>query len=275
MLNGDQIMNEDAENDFNSFLSGYCASVSDGMNDRWGKYKPEIYDNNVSETVGGLLARQATLAVEFAGNPGIWNPHIAPLILRCMTEAHITLAWILEEPSKRSREYIRFGLGQEKLFIEYLENESDSMPEGEEDLVIEKMVEVRKDWLHSQLQEWAIEINVGSWSGKSARVMAQEAGCESLYKFVYVPFSGPVHNMWQHVGIYNVEPCVNPLHKYHKVPVVSNFDPHPDFLYRSSKYVSRTYKLIEDKLGLVSDITLPVDYFAAHWPNFGDEEDAE
>ena len=31
--------------------------------------------------------------------------------------------------------------------------------------------------------EWAIEVNVGSWSGKSAREMAQEADCESLYKF--------------------------------------------------------------------------------------------
>lgn len=176
------------------------------------------------------------------------------------------MAWILGAPLERSKEYIRFGLGQEKLFIEYLENEADQAPAGELDERIEQMIEVRKGWLNSQLMEWAIEVNVGSWSGKSTRDMAVEAGCEGLYKFAYVPFSGPTHSMWQHVGIYNVVPCESPLHKNHRIPVIPDLKLDPDYLYRSAKYVSRTYELLSEKLHLECDIPLPVVYFVDKHP---------
>lgn len=248
------------------FLSGYCEAVRVGLRTRWVSYKPEIYNNEASDALGGLAARQATLAIEFAQNPGIWNGHIAPIILRCMTDTHITLAWILGSPLERSKDYIRFGLGQEKLFIEYLENEADSAPEGELDERVEKMIEVRKSWLNSQLMEWAIEVNVGSWAGKSTRDMATESGCESLYKFAYVPFSGAAHSMWQHVGIYNTVPCQEPLHKHHRLPITPELAIDPDFLYRSAKYVSRTYQLLDEKLRLQSSTPLPVAYFIANQP---------
>jgi len=30
--------------------------------------------------------------------------------------------------------------------------------------------------------------------------MAEEAGCIDFYNYVYSPFSGCVHSMWQHIG---------------------------------------------------------------------------
>lgn len=255
------------------FVAGYCDIVSAGFRERWDQYTPEIYHNEISEAIGGLAARQATLAIEFARNPGIWNGHIAPIILRCMTDTHITLAWILTAPPDRSKEYIRFGLGQEKLFLEYLQNEADQIPEGEFGEQLQQMIEMRKKWLNSQLLDWAIEVNVGSWSGKSTREMAVEAGCESLYKFAYVPFSGPAHSMWQHVGLYNVAPCKNPLHKNHRIPVIPEIGLDPDYLYRSAKYVSRTYDLLSEKLDLRCNVQLPVDYFIDQHP-FRAKDDA-
>ncbi len=249
-----------------NFLAKYCDIVADGFRKRWDLYSPEIYHNEVSEAIGGLTARQATLAIEMARNPGIWNGHIAPIILRCMTDVHITLAWILGDPFARSKEYIRFGLGQEKLFLEYLENEADQMPDGEMDEQLEQLIEVRKNWLNSQLMEWAIEVNVGSWSGKSTRDMAREADCESLYKFAYVPFSGPAHSMWQHVGVYNVVPCNNPLHKHHRIPVIPDIRVDPDYLYRSAKYVTRTYELLTEKLELTCEVPTPVQFFIDEHP---------
>jgi len=266
-------MSDETPNALVNFVSGYCETVMAGFRERWDKYKPEIYDNEISEAIGGLAARQATLAIEIARNPGIWNGHIAPLVLRCMTDTHITLAWILGAPLERSRDYIRFGLGQEKLFIEYLQNEADQAPAGELDERVKEMIEMRKDWLNSQLMEWAIEVNVGSWSGKSTRDMAIEAGCEGLYKFAYVPFSGPAHSMWQHVGLYNVVPCENPLHKNHRIPVIPELRTDPDYLYRSAKYVSRTYDLLTEKLHLKCDVPLPVTYFVDNQPfSRADEE---
>jgi hypothetical protein len=249
-----------------SFIHGYCEVVKSGLRQRWARHKSEIYHNEISEAIGGLAARQTTLAIEIAKNPGIWNGHVAPLLLRTMTDTHITLAWIVADPLARSREYIRYGLGQEKLFIEYLENEADLAPAGELDERMEEMINARKSWLNSQMMDWAIEVNVGSWSGKSAREMAAEAGCEGLYKFAYVPFSGPTHSMWQHVGIYNMVVCENPLHKNHRVPVVPEPDIDPDYLYRSAKYVSRTFELLTASLALHCDVPLPIKYFVENEP---------
>lgn len=265
-------MTENERDDVDRFIDAYCDIVKAGFRERWSRYKPEIYQNEISEAIGGLTARQATLAIEMARNPGIWNGHVAPLLLRCMTDTHITLAWILGAPKERSKEYIRFGLGQEKLFLEYLQNESDQAPPGELDERIEKMIDMRKGWLNSQLMEWAIEVNVGSWSGKTTREMAEEAGCEGLYKFAYVPFSGPTHSMWQHVGVYNVVPCQNPLHKNHRIPVIPDMGIEPDYLYRSAKYVSRTYDLLTQKLSLQCDVALPMNYFIDKHP-FGRRDD--
>lgn len=268
-------MTNDHESLVDDFLSSYCSIVVEGFEARWNAHTPEIYKNEISEAIWGLTSRQTTLALEMARNPGIWNPHIAPTILRVMTDVHITLAWIVGNPEERSREYIRFGLGQEKLYLQYLQNEADQIPKGELDQPLEQIIEMRKAWLNSQLMEWAIEINVGSWSGKSAREMAQEAGCESLYKFAYVPFSGAAHSMWQHVGIYNVAPCQNPLHKNHRMPVLTEFGLHPDFLYRSAKYVSRTYELLSEKLHLNVGVSLPVEFFMENHPFKGDEGESD
>ncbi len=249
-----------------NFLDRYSENVIEGFEARWKSYTPEIYQNEISEAIWGLVSRQATLAVEMARNPGIWNPHVAPILLRSMTDVHITLAWIVDDPASRSKEYIKYGIGQEKLFLEYLKNESEEVPDGELDGPLEQLIELSSAWLSTQLSEWAIEVNVGSWSGKSSREMAQEANCQSLYKFAYVPFSGAVHSMWQHVGRFNVVPCKSPLHKRHRIPVIPDFDSDPDFLYRSAKYVSRSYNTVSEKLDLEVDVSVPVDFFVDQHP---------
>jgi len=202
------------------FISGYKEVVIAGFDDRWGKVKQEIYNKHITETIGALMSRQATLSIEMAAAPTTWNGHVAPL--------YIILAWILEKPEERSKKYIEYGLGQEKLYIEYLEEALSEDPDSYDSGTIREMIEARKGWLNAQLADWAIEVNVGSWSGMSAREMAKEIGRESIYKHAYVPFSGAVHNMWQHVGIYNVVPCKNPLHKWHVVPKIRQVSVHPD-----------------------------------------------
>lgn len=71
--------------------------------------------------------------------------------------------------------------------------------------------------------------------------------------------------MWQHVGIYNLEPCTNPMHKW-TVPKVRKAPIYPDFMYRAAKYVSLAYELSDDKLSTTSEVPLPVNYFIEHQP---------
>jgi Family of unknown function (DUF5677) len=246
------------------FVKGYEDNAIQGFEARWEQVEQAIYDKSVSETVGALMSRQATLSIQMANSPATWNGHAAPLFLRCMVEAYITFAWILASPTERSRKYIEYGLGQEKLFVAFLEEALGEDADSYDHESIKEMIDVRKSWLNSQLADWATEVNVGSWSGMTAREMAKEIGRESIYKHAYVPFSGAAHNMWQHVGIYNVEPCSNPLHKWHVVPKIRRAPAHPDFMYRSAKYLSMTYLLFDEKMGISCDVPLPEQYFIEH-----------
>jgi len=136
------------------FMDKYCSLIIEGFRERWKKWEIEIYDSETYEAIGGLLSRQVTLSISLASAPQIWNGHIAPLILRAMTDVHITLAWILLDPKERAKKYILYGLGQEKLYIEHLKSEA-----VEEDNRINLMIEVRESWLNSQRADFLTEVN--------------------------------------------------------------------------------------------------------------------
>ena len=248
----------------NDFVGKYVANVRAGFDSRWAAVTPTIYDSRSYECIGGLLARQAILTIEMAMSPYTWNGNVAPLFLRCMIDAHIALSWILDDPQARSEKYVMYGLGREKLYIEYMEEALQEETATHDAKRMRQAVEARKAWLNSQWAEWATEVNVGAWSGMSTREMAKEIGRESIYKYAYVPFSATVHNMWQHVGSYNMKRCENPLHKWHFVPEVLRAPVDIDFMYRSSKYVSLSYEAFDKKMDVESDVELPEDFLLAH-----------
>jgi hypothetical protein len=238
------------------FMDEYCSLIVEGFRERWNKWEIEIYDSETYEAIGGLLSRQVTLSMNLASAPQIWNGHVAPLILRAMTDAHITLAWILLEPTERSRKYILYGLGQEKLYIENLKSEV-----VKDDKRANLMIEVRESWLNSQRADFLTEVNVGNWAGLNTRQMADEADCQGLYKFAYTPFSGVAHNMWQHVSRYNLVPCKNPLHKYHRIADILNLPSDPDYVYRSVKYVDRSFEAFDKKYNIPISTPMPHQWF--------------
>jgi hypothetical protein len=249
------------------FMESYCEIVRLNLDERWKKIPLNLYDSEVYEVIGGLLARQATLSIQLAENPMIWNPHIAPLILRSMTDAHITLAWILtKEFEERARQYILYGLGQEKKLIEHFKNESDN----DED--IQSLIDFKEKWIESQRYPFLTEVNLGSWSGSNTRIMAQEADCESLYKFAYEPFSAVAHNMWQHISLFNLKQCTNPLHKYHKVPAIHDVPLSEDYVFQSSKYLSKSFESFDKKFGLIIDTRMPIDWYIEHIDMIDDED---
>lgn len=259
---------------FEAFLEGYRSCVESALARRIQELTPEIYLNHIPEVIGGLLARHSTLSIQMADAPEIWNGHVAPILLRCQIEAHITMSWILDEPNDRTLKYVQYGLGQEKLFVEHLEQEREAS-DGDERADIEQMLSIRKSWLEAQMADWATNVNVGSWSGVSIREMAAETHEMELYRFAYVPFSGAVHSMWQHVGIYNVEWCRNPMHKHHRVPVIMDAPFFPDFLYRSAKFLSKSFDVLDRKLDFDIDDLKPLQYVRDAWAEeSGEAQDA-
>jgi len=223
-------------------ISGYVDAVRSELAARWEHWQLELSKPELHEVVGALMARQVTLATQLACSPGIWSAHTAPVLLRAMTDVHITLAWILINPLERSRRFVAHGLGQQKLILEHRKAE---LTANGEDAALDTCVQWTEAWINAQRFTFLTEVNVGSWTEVSVRDMAEEAGCSDLYRYAYTPFSAAAHSMWHHVSRLNLQVCENPLHRYHKVPVDPDLTPDPDYLYRAAKYVEKTFNLFD------------------------------
>lgn len=236
--------------DIEKIVSNYVYLVKEELHERWQKWPLDLSKREMHEVIGALLARQVTLAVQLANAPTIWNGHIAPLILRSMTDNYINLAWIFGDPLDRARKFIMHGLGQEKLQLEHYKARLSADGQDAENHPIAKRME---EWLNTQRYSFLTEVNVGSWSGIDARKMAEEAGCIDLYNYAYAPFSAATHNMWHHVAKYNLVPCPNSLHRYHKIPVARSEGIDIDYLYRGAKYVNKAFQLFDERTTVKAD----------------------
>ena len=231
-----------------SISEKYIQMVRKELVDRWDKWALDLVEREMYEVIGGLLARQVTLATQLAYAPSIWNGHVAPIILRTMIDTYISLAWIFDDPLDRTQKYILYGLGQEKLNIEH---RKAALAADGHDPEEDPLVKATEEWINSQRYTFLTEVNIVSWSGKSTREMADEAGCLDLYRYAYTPFSAATHSMWAQVSKFNLVTCPNPLHGYHKIPI----DPptnyiDPDYMYRAAKYVDKSFQLFDRKTGI-------------------------
>ena len=217
------------------------------LEERWGKWAIDISKNEIHEVVGGLLARQITLARQMAECPQIWNSHIAPIILRAMADVYITLAWILKDPLDRSQKFVLYGLGQCKLEIEHYKNQISERNLTHDE---KEAIETSEAWINSQRFTFLTEVNIGSWSGIPTRKMAEEADCLDFYNYVYTPFSACTHSMWHHIGRYNLKQCINPLHQYHNVPDDPKLCMDPYYFYLAAEYLQKTFLTFDETFSM-------------------------
>lgn len=216
------------------------------MAELYGAYEHSAEGIPEQEVVFGLLARQASLAIGLLRSPQSWNGDMAPVILRTMIDLHLTLAWILQDPAPRSREFVNYGLGRTKLYAEHMKQQIEL---GAADPSMSQSVEALEAFISADRYPWLVEVNTGAWGGEDLRKMAQATGQESLYNLAYSPFSAATHNTWQHISMYNLVPCEEPLHALHRVPVIAEALFDPDYAYRTAKYLDRSLTAAAEWLG--------------------------
>lgn len=230
------------------FITAFTHFAHYDFRAREGAWELDLGKPQERQVILALLARQTTLAVEIVSNPGIWNSNTAPIILRAMADVHITLVWLIQNPAERVPLYVQDGLGTIKLEIAHRKEEIEKV--GVQDADQQKeYVEHLENWLDSQQLEFLTEVNLGSWSGKNTRVMAQEAGCLDFYNYVFQPFSSAVHSYWSHVGRINIEYCKNPAHNFHLLPVMRSFQPDTHWCRMAGKYLAKTLRSFDEFVG--------------------------
>lgn len=218
-------------------IENFCADVDRELNARLKVWRPDFEHIQVHEVIGGMLAREATLAKDIARAPTLWTGHSAPILLRAMADVYINIAWLLLDPVERCRKFILFGLGHAKLELEHRRAQIvDRAPTSQE----VAMLEASEKWIDSQRVGWLLDVDLGKWSSLTVREMAEEAGCIDFYNYVYTPFSACAHSMWHHIARYDLTECGNPLHRFHRRPTSEAIAPDAHYLMLGAKYWCKT-----------------------------------
>lgn len=250
-------------------LNAFIERVQKDCAARFASFPKDLYEPVLYEVACGLLSRQGTLVIELAMSPNCWNPHSAPLFQRAMSDAHITLAYILTADSQtRACDYVLYGLGQEKLSIAHHEA---LIQERGGDEVLEAIVAAKKEWLETQRFEFLTVVNVGSATGLSARDMADQSDLKGLYDFNFTPFSSCVHSTWQHVGRFNLTKCANPLHGGHRMPVLWPIESDWHELWVTARSLRLSLEAMDTYSGASGEFT-SWDYLQAQLQEIGSED---
>jgi hypothetical protein len=224
-------------------IKEYVKRARTGLKKRWKLWQFDMDDQKLHEVVGGLLGRQVTLSTQLAMNPGMWNNHSAPIILRCMVDIYINLCWISKDPKERALKFFKHGLGEWKLSLEH-RKEQIRRDGGDPDT--DELIMNNESLLNSQRHTAFTDVDLGHWAEMNTRKLAEESGCIDFYNYAYAPFSAAVHSTWRHLRMHNLIMCTNPLHKGHLVLIDFDYPTDPFYWDLAVKYLDKTFKLFDE-----------------------------
>lgn len=134
------------------------------------------------------------------------------IILRAAVECHITLAYLVHHDNPTIwMQYRNYGAGQMRLAFLKRINEED-VPSFISTELLEQMAN-HDTWLEYQ------DIKLGAWANRNLRDMAKDAGEKAFYDRYYDVLSGYVHGNWSAVLHSVFGQCLNPLHRFHRIPM--------------------------------------------------------
>jgi len=132
------------------------------------------------------------------------------ILLRTLVECYLTLRYLSQKDDPTIwKQYRNYGAGQSKLsFLKHIT--SDSVPD---------YVRIEELEMHANADMWMEfqDIDLGAWSNKNLRKMAEEVGVKDVYDRYYDWSSGFVHGNWSAIRDTVFEMCGNPLHRFHRV----------------------------------------------------------
>lgn len=138
-------------------------------------------------------------------------------LLRALVETYITFAYMLQKEKTMPTiwdEYRIYGAGQAKLI--YLKMKD--LKEAVSCIDVEKLENIANEdkWIEF------VPMNIGHWESTNLRKMSEECGQKDIYDKYYNYTSGYIHANWGGVREAVFEKCLNPLHRFHNIPTLTN-----------------------------------------------------
>jgi hypothetical protein len=180
--------------------------------EHWGESLTTTAVEPRHDTVFGFALYALSCVLEMAS---VSNRHgiSGRLFLRSLTECRITLAYLVHaDDSELWKRFRSYGAGQAKLALLKMEEISGAEPSFVEKAMLEMLA--NEDFF----QEF-VEIDLGHWCGKDLRRMSEDSGTKDDYDKFYGWASGFVHGQWGALRDTGLTHCMNPLHRFHRVPL--------------------------------------------------------
>jgi Family of unknown function (DUF5677) len=153
-------------------------------------------------------------AMSYLLNLCVFHGHDLPparTVLRSIVEVFITLEYLgIKDNQTIWEQYRRFGAGQAKLaFLKNIREEN--VPDFFDLKVVENLAN-EDMWMELE------DITIGNWAATDLRSMSQFCGVKDTYDRHYNWTSGFAHGHWIAVRETAFVNCINPLHRYHRIP---------------------------------------------------------
>lgn len=200
--------------ELNEYTDDNMKSLKKYLFDDLKNFKYELYDPTKDEVIIGLFSRILRLCIAFLKTPELWRGDLSKVFIRCILDSTIVLKYLLKENDiSLFQKFIEYGRGKEKLQILHSQDTYPNEKSAGSDDSNELATELGSDFFIE-----ALKINVGNWIDKSARDMAIECNMHKEYALIYNPTSEDVHGSWLSIKKSSLMSCMNPLHRFHKVP---------------------------------------------------------
>jgi len=200
----------------------------------------DLYNTDRDEILFGLLSRQFRFMSAIVKNHELWSIDLGRILLRCMADTHITFKWLIKQNDEKLFEkFKKSSLGKEKLLKMHIENLLEDF--SDERMQLEEIIDDLKESINQEIWEELLPIELGSWSGKDTRKIANEVGLEDLYRFLYAPACAEIHGEWVSIRDLNLKRCLNPLHRFHLLPSFGTAFFTPAIIFHATDLFTMTY----------------------------------
>lgn len=191
-------------------LAEELRSLALALAEHFERSDPSTGPNPRKDATFGLAVYAIALCMECAVSYSYALPS-GRTTLRTIVECLITLRYLVKQDNDSIwRKYRSFGLGQAKLSFLKLIREED-VPDFVSLSALHELAN-EDGWMEFQ------NMNLGAWEDMSLRQMAIECGLKDLYDKFYTWTSGFAHGHWAAVRDSVFATCLNPLHRFHRVP---------------------------------------------------------
>jgi len=200
--------------ELNKYMDDNIKSLKNYLFEDLRNFEYDLYDTIKDEVVIGIFSRIVRLYITFLKAPELWTRDISNIFIRCILDSSIVLKYLLKQNDiNLFQKFIDYGRGKEKLQILHSQdtypNENTAGSENSKELATE---------LGSDFFIESLEINLGNWIDKSARDMAIELNMQKEYALIYNPTSEDIHGSWLSIKKSSLMNCMNPLHRFHRIP---------------------------------------------------------